>query len=75
MTFNLSDDLRQAVRTEGTPLKLINPTTGEIYLLCRESEHEALSDTYRAQIESALRAGWNDPAMDDYNEYDRHHKQ
>ncbi len=33
-----------------------------------------LSDTYRAQIDSAMRAGWSDPAMDDYNDYDAHRK-
>jgi hypothetical protein len=75
MTFNLSDDLRQAVQTEGTPLRLIDAATGEIYLLCRESEQDALSDSYRAQMESAMQAGWSDPAMDDYNDYDSHHKQ
>jgi hypothetical protein len=26
-----------------------------------------LSDTYEAQMESAMRAGWDDPLMDDYN--------
>jgi hypothetical protein len=29
-----------------------------------------LSDTYAAQIESAMHAGWNDPLMDEYNDYD-----
>jgi hypothetical protein len=29
-----------------------------------------LSDTYAAQFQSAFRAGWDDPAMDDYNHYD-----
>jgi hypothetical protein len=75
MTFNLSDDLRQAVQTEGTPLRLVDAATGETYLLCRESEHDTLADSYRAQIESAMQAGWNDPAMDEYNDYDRHRKQ
>lgn len=31
-----------------------------------------LSDTYTAQIESAMRAGWGDPRMDEYNDYDQH---
>jgi hypothetical protein len=33
-----------------------------------------LGDTYQAQIESAMRAGWDDPVMDEYNDYDRHRK-
>ena len=30
-----------------------------------------LADTYPAQIESAMQAGWDDPVMDEYNDYDR----
>jgi hypothetical protein len=37
MSLNLSDDLRQAVRSEGTPLKLVDPATGETYVLVPES--------------------------------------
>jgi len=33
---------------------------------------ENLADTYPAQIESAMRAAWDDPVMDEYNDYDRH---
>ncbi len=29
-----------------------------------------IRDTYAAQFASAMRAGWNDPAMDDYDNYD-----
>jgi hypothetical protein len=42
MQLNLSDDLRQAVKTEGTPLKLVDPITGETYVLVRESEESAI---------------------------------
>jgi hypothetical protein len=30
---------------------------------------EDLSETYPAPIESAMRAGWDDPIMDEYNDY------
>jgi hypothetical protein len=40
MSLNLSDDLRQAVQSQGTPLKLVDPTTGETYLLYRETDEE-----------------------------------
>lgn len=33
-----------------------------------------LADTYRAQLDAAMKAGWSDPAMDDYNNYDLHRK-
>ena len=32
-------------------------------------QDDNLSDTYPAQIEAAMRAGWGDPAMDDYDCY------
>ncbi len=32
---------------------------------------DELADSYPAQMESAMRAGWADPAMDEYNDYDR----
>ena len=35
-----------------------------------EDENNDLRDTYPAQIESAMRAGWGDPEMDAYNDYD-----
>jgi antitoxin (DNA-binding transcriptional repressor) of toxin-antitoxin stability system len=34
-----------------------------------------LTETYGAQMESALKAGWNNPLMDDYNNYDAHRGQ
>ncbi|MEX2172000.1 MAG: hypothetical protein WD851_21950 [Pirellulales bacterium] len=82
-SIEISSDLRQAVDLEGTPLKLVDSRTGGVYVLVDESTFErvqaALSDdlaeTYRAQIESAMRAGWEDPIMDEYNDYDRHRKQ
>ena len=35
---------------------------------------DAINDTYRAQVDSAMRAGWDDPAMNEYNDYDAHRK-
>jgi hypothetical protein len=42
MAVNLSDDLRQALKDEGTPLRLIDPATGESYVLYRESDRELI---------------------------------
>ena len=82
MSLELSNDLRQAVDTEGTPLKMVDSRTGSVYVLVDEEVFrrlqslvgDDLSDTYQAQIESAMRAGWDDPAMDEYNNYDLHRK-
>ena len=80
MSLELSNDLRQAVDAEGTPLKIVDPRTGNVYVLVNQSIFERvqsllsddLAETYPAQIESAMRAGWDDPAMDEYSDYDRH---
>jgi hypothetical protein len=40
MSLALSDDLRQALDRAGTPLKLVDPETGERYVLVRESALE-----------------------------------
>jgi hypothetical protein len=77
MTVNLSDELRQALSAQSNePLRLVDERTGAVYVVLRADEYERLkeeeelSDTYPAQFESAWRAGWDDPAMDDYNNYD-----
>ena len=42
MTMHLTDDLRQALKDEGMPLRLFDPTTGESYVLFRESDQELI---------------------------------
>ena len=80
MPIELSNDQRQAIDTAGTPLEVVDPRTGSVYVLVRQDSftrvqslvNDDLTETYPAQIESAMRAGWDDPAMDDYSDYDRH---
>jgi hypothetical protein len=80
MSIELSGDLRQAIDQAGTPLRLVDSTSGDTFVVVPESTYatiqallgESLAETYPAQIESAMRAGWDDPAMDEYNDYDRH---
>jgi hypothetical protein len=70
------------VIAEGTPLKIVDAQSGLVYVLVPEAAFERvrslvgddLSETYQAQVESAMRAGWDDPGMDDYNDYDLHRK-
>ena len=80
MSVELSNDQRQAIDAAGTPLKVVDPSTGNVYVLVREATFarvqsllsDDLADTYSAQIESAMRAGWDDPVMDEYGDYDQH---
>jgi hypothetical protein len=87
MTPELTPDLRQAVhQLPGTqPLRLIDPDTNTVYVLVRAEvfeqgqaalhEDEAeLADTYAAQSDAALRAGWDGPEMADYDNYDESRK-
>ncbi len=72
---------RELIDPANFPVRLIDSETKQAYIVLRaevydrlkfllEEEDYNLSDTYRAQMESALRAGWGDPEMDDYNRYD-----
>jgi hypothetical protein len=77
----LSPELQQAVDSDaGTPPRLVDPRTNKPYVVLAAEQYErikslleqddSLSDTYSAQLESALRAGWGDPAMNDYDRYE-----
>jgi hypothetical protein len=80
MSLQFSNDQWQTLDAEGTPLKMVDPRTGNTYVLVDQTTFDKLqslfgddlADTYTAQIESAMRAGWDDPQMDEYNDYDRH---
>ena len=62
------------------PVRVINPQNNEPFVIVRAEvfdemqsilkEDYQLSDTYVAQMQSAMRAGWDDPAMDVCNELD-----
>ena len=84
MTVKLSDELRTAVYAHpGEPLELIDEQTHLAYMLVPADEFQRLQtatddelgDTYPAQVESAMQAGWNDPRMDEYDDYDAHRGQ
>jgi hypothetical protein len=63
------------------PLRVIDPRNQAVYVLLSAEQYGKvkalfengdydLRETYPAQMESAMRAGWGDPAMDAYNDYD-----
>jgi hypothetical protein len=82
MSLEITSDLRQALDAEGTPLRIVDSQNGSVYVLVSEEVFarvqtlvgDDLAETYPAQVESAMRAGWDDPVMDEYNDYDRHRK-
>ena len=77
----LTQELQQSLDAQRErPPRLLDPRTSEVYVLIAADQYdrvrsllepsEGLDDTYAAQMESAMRAGWGDPAMDDYDRYD-----
>lgn len=62
--IELSDQQRQEL--EGAkPVRVRDPRTNEVYVLIREEVFE----TIRGMLEPFNRAGWDDPALDVYEEY------
>jgi hypothetical protein len=75
----LPDELRTVLTSHpGVSLELLDELTHRAYVLIPAEEFERLktvvdselTETYPAQIESAMQAGWNDPLMEDNNNYD-----
>src|SRR5947209_7501867 len=86
MGIELTEDQSKAIEhASDHPPSATDPRTRKTYVLVSMDVFErvkalvadsddVLSDTNRAQVESAMRAGWNDPAMDEYNDHDSHRK-
>jgi len=87
MTTKLPDDLRQAIEKEGgIAVHLVDSATNVHYVLMRAEQYEnfraLLADgdefdareLYPLMAKSAASAGWDDPDLDDYNDYDAHKK-
>jgi hypothetical protein len=86
MTPNLTDDLRQAIEERGgRPVYLLDASTNTRYVLLRaeqfekvkalfgeDSEERDFRAMYPLVEESFRKAGWDDPEMDSYNDYDAH---
>ena len=81
----LTSEQIQAIQADpNVALRVIDPHNNEAYVIVRADVYEQmqlilkdeyqLRDTSVAQMRSALRAGWDDPAMDDYNNYDENYQ-
>lgn len=83
----LTDELVSALAAHGNaPLKTVHPVTGAVYFLVSEDRYERLKPLFeddpltheeqRFQLrEAGRRAGWDEAAMDAYDEYDEHRGQ
>ena len=84
MTPKLSAEQRQAIVDHpDDPLVVIDDSTQRRYVLVPEDTYARLQavvtsgvldirETYTAQEQAALAAGWDDPALDAYNDCDAH---
>jgi hypothetical protein len=73
----MTEDLRKALASgQGELLRVIDPVTSATYVLVPADEYARLSgeqpieDSYAVQEAVAHAEGWDDPQLDDYNDYD-----
>lgn len=82
MTLPLTDQIRHALADHpGEPVELVDEGSQARYVLVPGEQFDCLRallvedefdlrETYKAQSQALGKAGWDDPAMDIYNDYD-----
>ena len=87
MTTRLTDDLRQALeQPDGTPVHVVDADTQMWYVVMLADQYEKVRSLFEEEAfdprelyplveQSLMRAGWDDPDMDAYNDYDAHRPQ
>lgn len=87
MTPALPVELLTAIEDSGdTPLRVVNPRTQKVYVLIADEHFErlnallnlaplSLDEQQQALRDAGQRAGWDDPEMDVYDNYDAHQPQ
>ncbi|MCI0486972.1 MAG: hypothetical protein L0229_10270 [Blastocatellia bacterium] len=81
--ITMPKELRQAVRaSEGRPVRVSDPETSEEYVLLPAKVYDQVSGLFydddpltsderrNLLIQAGLRAGWDDPEMNVYDEFD-----
>lgn len=84
MTLTIPAELQKAIAASpGEPVRLVDPHTNSSYVLVPADRYEqlvhleppdALREAYPAQEKAASDAGWDDPLLDEYNDYDHHRR-
>jgi len=84
MATKLNHDLAKAVDQQGdVPVQAVHPETGKIFFLISEDRYQQLKPLFEEDpiseeeqrfllAEGGKRAGWDDPIMDVYDQYDQH---
>ena len=63
--IELTDEQLQALEAAEGPLQLVNPRTGQTFVLVRQDVYALMSKV----VEGPNRRGWDDPALDVYERY------
>jgi hypothetical protein len=64
--IELTAEQAQAMQAQETgPLQVLNPRTGEVYVLIRQDVYQLTCNI----VSGPNRAGWDDPEMDVYEKY------
>ena len=86
MSITLSAEQRQAIAAHpGEPVELVDEVSQARFILLPAEQFERIKtllssddfdvrETYAAQSAALAAAGWDDPALDIYNDYDAHRK-
>ena len=86
--ITLPKDIQEAVRTsEDQPIRLTDPETNSEYVLLPADLYDQMRDLFyehstltvdekrELMLQAGLRAGWDDPEMDVYNDLDPRRQQ
>jgi hypothetical protein len=80
--ITLTPEQRRAVSQDGSPQRVIDPDTQATYVLVPEAvynrarqlfasdDEQFITELYPSVMETFGREGWDDPAMDIYNDLD-----
>lgn len=81
--ITMPKELQEAIRTsQGQPVRLADPDTHEEYIMLRADVYDQMQtrlyddtpltskEKQALLLKAGLRAGWDDPAMDVYNDLD-----
>ena len=78
----LPEEIRDVVRSQSEPVRLTDPDTHQQYVVLAAEKYDSiaahfftdeplsLEERRQILIQAGLRAGWDDPAMDIYNDLD-----
>lgn len=86
MTPQVTNEIRQALQLHnGGPVRIVDEQTQRDYFVISAEQFQAVSALFTAEefeprelypliAKAAALAGWDDPAMDDYDNYDEHRR-